>query len=86
MENKEACGNCRFAKGFAKPDPLPAPVQRSILWGLFKWEDGPDELNVWLHDIRMYTYENRVECRRFAEIVEKPKVGWCGEYQRREDQ
>lgn len=78
---KQNCGNCKFAGGYLKPDPLPEPVQRSLLWGLIKWEDGPSDIDRRVHSIHTNRHENEVPCMRFVETVRKPKTGWCGEYQ-----
>lgn len=80
----ECCANCRFARPYKKPDPLPPPQRRSILFGLIQWEDGPDDVDHALYNMKQRRHENSVGCVRHPKTIEKPKQAWCGEYQRQE--
>jgi hypothetical protein len=81
---REQCANCRFSGYYTQPDPLPVPVERSILWGLIKWTDGPDEIEECVYEYQKDLADNTVPCFRQPKPIEKPKTAWCGEYKLKE--
>lgn len=74
------CGSCRFAVPYEMPDPLPVPTQHSVLFGLIRWDDGPDWIDEALHAEKTYRARNCIYCTRFPKGVKKHREDTCGEF------
>ena len=83
-EDKEQCGNCRFAGRYPQPDPLPVPAEHSTLWGLIKWTDDPSGWHLSTHALLVRAANSYVPCLRYPEPTRKSKTSTCGEYKPKE--
>lgn len=77
----KSCQTCRFSKAYALPDPIQAPVERTALWGLIKWVDGPDDFELSMHQYFTDRARNTLKCCRYPEPERVSKTYVCGEYQ-----
>lgn len=79
----ERCDNCRFGtmRRYVQPDPLPEPVQKTALFGLLRWQDGPSNTELVIFAIQKDRADNQVPCMLRPTTLAVRKGHWCGEYQ-----